>query len=139
MDLLEMAKDYMKRAETRLKSASLALSEASYPDVVRFSQECVELSLKAALRSRNVEYPKEHDIGKILKQVIDRFPDWLRSEVDRISEISSDLASKRAASMYGLEVANKPPGSLFSKNDALISLKDAEYVFKTIKKVIEQT
>jgi HEPN domain-containing protein len=134
----EVARDYLKRAEVRLKGASLALSMKSYPDVVRFSQECVELSLKAALRARNVEYPKQHDVGRILKEVGDRFPEWFREEIERISEVSADLASKRSASMYGLEIAEKPPGSLFSKEDAEASLREAEYVFRLVKRLFEQ-
>ena len=46
-----MAVDYMKRARRCLKEAELALEDKDLPMTVRRSQECVELSLKAVLRS----------------------------------------------------------------------------------------
>ncbi len=47
--MVELAKDYLRRAEIRIKSAELAYSEGYFPDVIRFSQEAVKLSLKAAV------------------------------------------------------------------------------------------
>jgi len=136
MRLAKLAEDYFKRARIRIKSAELALSEESYPDVVRYSQECVELSLKAALRAVGVEYPKEHDMGRILRAVKERFPEWFRGEVERLSEVSRDLADKRAPSLYGIESLNKAPSDIFDRNDAEKALSDAKYVLNTISKLL---
>lgn len=58
MRLSSLARDYLERAQNRVIDATSALSRGAYPEVVRYSQECVELSLKAALRSVGVEYPR---------------------------------------------------------------------------------
>ncbi|NHV99592.1 MAG: HEPN domain-containing protein [Thaumarchaeota archaeon] len=136
MRLAKLAEDYFKRARIRIKSAELAFSEESYPDVVRYSQECVELSLKAALRAVGVEYPKEHDMGRILRAVKERFPEWFRGEVERLSEVSRDLADKRAPSLYGIESLNKAPSDIFDRNDAEKALSDARYALSTVFKLL---
>jgi len=133
-----LARDYLRRAEARLISARYALEKGYYPEVVRYSQECVELSLKACLRLVGVEYPKVHDVGDILRAESERFPGWFREEVDRLAEISRDLAEKRAPSMYGVEVAGKSPEELFNKDDAVKALEDAELVHKLARSLLEQ-
>ena len=45
-----LARDYLKRAKARLVTAEEAFKRGYYPETVRYSQECVELSLKARLR-----------------------------------------------------------------------------------------
>jgi len=137
LKMRQLALDYLRRAEVRLRSAGHALSTGDYPDVVRFSQECVELALKAALRAHGVEYPKEHDVGGILEDVAERFPEWFREEIERIRGISSDLAAKRAASLYGLELAGKAPSDLFSQVDAQGALHDASYVLQVVRRLLQ--
>jgi len=65
MKLGELARDYLRRAEVRVRSVAGATASKDYPDAVRFSQEAVELSLKAALRAFGLEYPKEQDVGGV--------------------------------------------------------------------------
>ncbi len=134
----KMAVDFMRRARSRYIDAHNALKRGDYPDVVRYSQECVELSLKACLRAVGVEYPKVHDVGDILVVNRDKFPSWLKSKLDEIVEISADLAAKRSPAMYGIEVAGKTSSELFSSEDALDALKKAELVYSCAKKFIEE-
>ncbi len=131
-----MAKDYLRRARSRLIDAGSALNRGDYPETVRYSQECVELSLKACLRAVGVEYPKVHDVGDILKACSDRFPEWMRQHMDEISRISRDLAEKRSPSMYGIEAAGKPPSELFDREDGEIALKQARYVHEIAQKFV---
>jgi HEPN domain-containing protein len=137
MKLIELARDYLKRAEVRVMSAELAYDGGYYPDVVRYSQEAVELALKASLRSVGVEYPKEHDVGRVLKAVRGRFPPWFDREIDRLCEISADLAAKRAPSLYGIESLGKTPSELFDQADASKALTDAKRTYTTVKKLVE--
>lgn len=67
-----------------------------------------------------------------------RFPSWFREEVDRLAEISRDLAEKRAPSMYGVEIAGKSPDVLFNKDDAMKALERAELVQRLARKLLEQ-
>jgi len=68
MDMKGFARDYLARAKERIMDASSALSRKSYPEVIRYSQEATELSLKASLRFVGVEYPKVHDVGDVLTE-----------------------------------------------------------------------
>jgi HEPN domain-containing protein len=136
LNLKSLAVDYLRRAEMRVKSARLALDSSSYPDVVRFGQEAVELSLKASLRAFGVEYPKEHDVGEVLQREEDRFPPWFKALSEHLAEVSADLAAKRAAAMYGLEAGGKPPGELFQEEDAKRALTDAEEVLAAARRLV---
>lgn len=134
MDIL--ARDYLRRAKARLIAAGDAFKRRDYPEVVRYSQECVELSLKACLRIVGIEYPKVHDVGDILRAEAARFPKWFRENVEGLADISRDLAEKRAPSMYGIEAAGKPPGELFGREDAEQALRDAERVYGLAERLI---
>jgi hypothetical protein len=46
----KLPRDYLIRSRKRLKAIALLLEEEAFPDVVRESQEVVELLLKAVLR-----------------------------------------------------------------------------------------
>lgn len=70
----EMALSYLRRANSRLIDANSTLGRESYPDVVRYSQETVEMSLKAVLRAVGVEYPKDHEVSPVLVSSKDRLP-----------------------------------------------------------------
>jgi len=132
-----LAEDYVKRAGSRLTDAKSALERGDYPEVVRYSQEAVELSLKACLRLIGVEYPKVHDVGDVLKLYPSRFPAWMRGELNKLAEISRDLAEKRAPSMYGVEALGKPASQLFTLKDAEDVLEKARYVQAVASKLIK--
>ena len=66
MRMDRLALDYLRRARSRLIDARSALERGDYPESVRYSQEAVELSLKAVLRILGIEYPKVHDVGDVL-------------------------------------------------------------------------
>jgi HEPN domain-containing protein len=133
-----MAMDYMRRAKSRLIDAESAFKRGDYPETVRYSQECAELSLKASLRAVAVEYPKVHDVGDVLKVCRNKFPDWMQREVDRLAEISRDLSEKRAPSMYGIEALGKTPSQLFDEKDAEDALGKAKYVYERVSRFIEE-
>lgn len=133
-----MAKDYLRRAKSRLIDAESALKRGDYPETVRYSQECVELTLKACLRTVAVEYPKVHDVGDILKISQHKFPEWMKEEIDTLADISRDLAEKRAPSMYGIETLGKTPSQLFNKKDSEEALQKAKYVHKIASKFIKE-
>jgi len=138
-----LAEDYVKRAGSRLTDAKSALERGDYPEVVRYSQEAVELSLKACLRLIGVEYPKVHDVGDVLKLYPSRFPAWMRGELNKLAEISRDLAEKRAPSMYGVEALGKPASQLFTLREAGDALEKAKYVhaiaFKLLKAEVDRS
>ncbi len=131
-----LAKDYVRRAGSRLIDAGSALERGDIPEVIRYSQEAVELSLKACLRSIGVEYPKVHDVGDILTLYPSSFPEWMRGELSRLAEISRELAEKRAPSIYGVEALGKPASQLFNREDAEEALRKARYVHSIAYRLI---
>jgi len=138
MRMARLAADYLRRAESRLKDAESANQRKDYPEVVRYSQEAVELSLKACLRLVGVEYPKEHHVGDVLKIHTDRFPEWFRGLVEDFDRISAELALKRSPSMYGLEAAGKGPSELFDSREADLSLSQARLVHGNAVKLLQE-
>lgn len=126
----------MARAKSRLASAKGAMDRKEYPDVVRYSQECVELSLKASLRFIRIEYPREHDVSDVLIEVADNFPKWFRDRVEGMAEISRNLAVLRGPSTYGEEERGVPPSKLFGVREASAALTDAKQVFDLCSKLL---
>ncbi|MDW8073912.1 MAG: HEPN domain-containing protein [Nitrososphaerota archaeon] len=133
-----LAADYLRRARSRLTDAESALKRGDYPEVVRYSQEAVEMSLKACLRLVGVEYPKEHHVGDVLKLQAERFPEWFRALVTDFDRISAELALKRAPSMYGIEASGKSPSDLFDKAEAETSLNSAKLVYENSLKLFRE-
>ncbi len=126
----QLARDYVARAKSRLASAEAAIRRKEYPDVVRYAQECVELSLKACLRFIAIEYPREHDVSDVLLEVKDHFPNWFQDRVEELAKISRRLALQRGPSTYGEEERGIPPSKLFGEKDATVALADAREVYR---------
>ena len=127
---------YLHEAENRLKTAQRAFKEGEYAYCVRQSQEAVELSLKAALRLKGIEYPKVHDVSDVLIEVKEMYPGWFSNQVDKLAKISKILVEKREVSFYGLEEEYITQKEAITENHARKSVKDAEYVFKICKKLL---
>ena len=98
MDNIELAKSYIEEAKRRIRFAEEALREDAYAYCIRQSQEAVELLLKAALRLVGVEPPKWHDVGPVLVEFRDRFPQWFRDQVFELAGISRWLRREREPS-----------------------------------------
>ncbi|MDW8062032.1 MAG: HEPN domain-containing protein [Nitrososphaerota archaeon] len=96
-----MARSYIEEAGRRLKVAEVMLKERAYAYCIRQSREAVELLLKAALRIVGVEPPKWHDVGPVLVEFPDRFPEWFREKIPELSATSRWLRREREPSMYG--------------------------------------
>ena len=108
MDNVQMAKAYIKRASRRIETAKRALSEKAYAYCIRQSQEAVELLLKAALRLVGIEPPKWRDVGLVLIEFSDRFPNWFKREIPQLAAVSRWLRREREPAMYGDEELAPP-------------------------------
>ena len=135
MKVKETGKALLKEAGLRLNTAKGALRGRNYAYAFRQAQECVELSLKACLRWVGVEYPKVHDVSKVLRASVDRFPNWFRSRIDEFCRASTELAERREMSMYGDEQAGLTPERLFSREDAARAVTQASEVFRACKRL----
>jgi HEPN domain-containing protein len=69
-----IARDYLRRGAGRRQALDALLASGLHADVVRESQDVVELILKGALRFVGVDPPKRHDVHDVVARYIDRFP-----------------------------------------------------------------
>jgi HEPN domain-containing protein len=111
-----LAADYVRRSAARLGALDVLFAAASWADVVRESQEVVELALKGLLRSCGIEAPRIHDVSDVLLAERDRLPAPLRPEVERLAAISRDLRRDRELAFYGAE--DLTPSSFYAEGDA---------------------
>lgn len=136
MNNIEMAKAYLEEALRRIKTAEFALNDEGYAYCIRQCQEAVELSLKAALRFVGIEPPKWHDVGIILIENKERFPEWFQTEIEELASISRWLRREREPSMYGDEETGLPPQRLYTKSYAEKAFKASTRVVALVSKMI---
>lgn len=122
--------DYVKRAGHRLAAVRVLAERSSWADVVRESQEVVELCLKALLRSARIEVPRIHDVSHILRAEAARLPDAVRAEVERLADISHSMRRDRELAFYGSE--DLTPSEFYEEKDGRSALEQAEYVHRIV-------
>ena len=131
MKNLSLAIDYITRAGHRVEAVKVLLKRESFADVVRESQEIVELCLKALLRHSGTEVPRIHDVSEILIKEKRLLPNETQTHVDRLVKISRNLRRDRELAFYGTE--DLTPMEFYKKEDADQALGDASWVYQTCK------
>jgi HEPN domain-containing protein len=114
----QVARDYLTRARARWIALEALMSAGGYPDVVRESQDLVELVLKGALRFVGVDPPKRHDVHDAAMAYADRLPGEWRQTLDELRGSLDQLAQDRSPAFYGNEEADIPASELFGEGDA---------------------
>jgi HEPN domain-containing protein len=124
-----LARDYLERSRKRLRAIETLLEEDAFADVVRESQEVVELLLKATLRSFGIAVPFSHDLSEAFAENEARLPEAAQSSVGRWCEISKSLRKDRELAFYGSE--DVTPSKFYGREDALAAKGMAEEVLAT--------
>lgn len=127
----ELAADHVKRADVRLRAVEVLFEAASWADVVRESQEVVELALKGLLRACGIEAPRIHDVSDILLAERERLPQVLRGELERLAGISKELRRDRELAFYGAE--DLTPSTFYSRADAQRAREGARLTVRLVK------
>ncbi len=135
MTNLTLARSYLVKAWKRLKILPVLLEEEAYSDVVREAQEIVELALKGMLRQVGIEPPKWHDVGPLILEQLDRWPDEVRGRCDRLAEASRWLRKEREFSFYG-EI-DLIPSEQYGRAEAERAMTEARHVVLTARLVID--
>lgn len=130
----DLAADHLRRAGARLLAVDTLFQVESWADVVRESQEIVELALKGLLRTCGVEPPRIHDVADVLVAERDRLPKALRDDVARLAEISRGLRRDRELAFYGAE--DLTPSDFYKKPDAVSARAAARFVVEKVRPVI---
>jgi len=112
----DLAADYVRRAGARLAAIDVLFDASSWADVVRESQEVVELALKGLLRACGIDAPRIHDVSEILVRERARLPEDLAKDVDRLARASKQLRRDRELAFYGSE--DLTPSEFYSRPDA---------------------
>ena len=123
-----MGRRYIEEAGNRVELVRIAVERQLWATVVREAQECVELFLEGALRLVAVEPTRTHDVADPLRREAARFPDWLRTEVEHLATISTEMAGDRGIAFYDDERQHLGPQDLFDRADAERAAHNLEYV-----------
>jgi len=97
----ELATGYHRKCVDRLAALDVLHSRQAFSDVVRESQEVVELALKGMLRWAGIDPPKIHDVGDLLLQFTERFEGVSGEELKALAAASKELRKEREFSFYG--------------------------------------
>jgi HEPN domain-containing protein len=112
----DLAADYVRRADARLRALDVLFEAESWADVVRESQEVVELALKGLLRNAGVDPPRIHDVGDVLLAERSRLPAAIVGDLETLSNASRELRRDRELAFYGTE--DLTPSAFYRKSDA---------------------
>ncbi len=124
---------YLDKAKVRLEALSLHKEKKAFSDVVREAQELVERLLKAVLRALGVDFPKIHDVGRVLGYAAHlprNFTDHLRE----IQRISKRLRKERELSFYGAE--DFIPTEEYDAEDAEQAIQDAAFAGRFVSALL---
>lgn len=127
----ELAADHLRRAGARLRALDVLFESGSWADVVRESQEVVELTLKGLLRACGVEPPRIHDVADVLLAERERLPQELAPNVERLADISRALRRDRELAFDGAE--DLTPSSFYRESDAVVARDSAREVVAAVK------
>ncbi len=127
----ELARDYVRRARIRLDVLDLLFDAESWPDVVRESQEVVELTLKGLLRACDVDPPRVHDVSEVLLEERERLPEAVQEKLNALVEASRQLRRDRELAFYGAE--DLTPSGFYSEDDAGRARASARTVVEVVE------
>jgi len=129
-----LAGDYLKRSGHRLKALEVLFQEQSWADVVRESQELVEITLKALLRACRIEVPRIHDVSPLLEENMERLPAGIGEQVPALVRISRTLRRDRELAFYGSE--DLTPSEFYHRDDAESAFASAQFVYAEVSKAM---
>jgi HEPN domain-containing protein len=112
----ELAADHLRRARARLRAIDVLHEEESWADVVRESQETLELALKGMLRAFGVDPPRSHDVSEVLIAERERLPELLHNRIDDFAADSRRLRRDHELAFYGAK--DLTPSSFYNREDA---------------------
>jgi HEPN domain-containing protein len=130
----DLAEDHVRRAEARLRALDVLFEAQSWADVVRESQEVVELALKGLIRSVGIDPPRIHDVGDVLLAERQRFPVAIAGELDALADASRSLRRDRELAFYGAE--DLTPSDFYKRRDAEQARDAARSVVRVVRPAV---
>jgi HEPN domain-containing protein len=127
----DLAADHIKRAVARLGALDVLFEAQSWADVVRESQEAVELALKGLLRATGIDPPRVHDVSDVLLAERSRLPAAVVKELDAIVSASRELRRDRELAFDGTE--DLTPSDFYKRADAERARDAARLVVRLVQ------
>jgi HEPN domain-containing protein len=124
----ELAESYIIKASKRRRVVEVLLEDEAYSDVVCEAQELVELALKGMLRKVGVDPPKWHDVGPILEEQSQLFPEPLRPDLPQLAKVSKWLRKEREFAFDG--DIDFIPTEQYGRDDAERALTNVLFVLE---------
>lgn len=132
MTNFDLSRDYLNRCRARLGAIDYLLSQDSFADVVRETQEAVELMLKGVLRHCQIDPPHWHDVSSILEEEKAVLPPGIAAELERIQKLSKTLRKERELAFYGDD--DFIPGREYDREIAEKFITEAKWLFALVSK-----
>jgi HEPN domain-containing protein len=100
MTTRQLAAGYLKKCEDRLAMLEVLMTRKAWSDVIRESQEIVELALKGVLRSIGIDPPKWHDVGELLLEYGEKLKPLPDTQIRELAKASKLLRKEREFSFF---------------------------------------
>lgn len=133
----ELAAGYHRKCDDRLAALEVLHARGAFSDVVRESQEVVELALKGMLRCVGVDPPKIHDVGGLLLEHGARFELISRQELGVLADASKELRKEREFSFYG--DIDFIPTDEYDADDADTAIGQARFAAACLARLLRPT
>ena len=130
----QLAEGYRKKCNDRLAALEVLMARDAWSDVVRESQEVVELALKGVLRAIGVDPPKWHDVGDLLIEFEMQLPMLGGDRVRELAAASKSLRKEREFSFYG--DVDFIPTDEYDREDAQSAFTQARQATEALETVL---
>lgn len=130
----ELAADYVRRAAVRVRALDVLFDAGCWADVVRESQELVELALKGLLRAHGIAPPRIHDMSAVLEAEREKLPPEVQRQIERLAAISKDLRRDLELAFYGTE--DLTPSSFYARADAERARDAAAFTVRVVEPAV---
>ena len=127
---------YLKKCTSRLRALKVLMEDENYSDVVRESQEVVELSSKGILRLALIDPPHRHDVAEELRQALGALGSSFKKAIDELITANHWLRREREMAFYGADDFDPTEG--YSIKDAERALAFAKLAVETLRKLVER-
>lgn len=108
MTTSQLAAGYFRKCSDRMAALEVLLQREAWSDVVRESQEIVELALKGILRAVGIDPPKWHDVGALMLEHSEKIGALDRNELGYLAAASKRL--RKEAEFRLPQVGERTPG-----------------------------
>ena len=124
----------MKRARIRLRFLEEFLKEKDYADVIRVSQEVIELAQKAILLRIGINPPKWHEVIDIILENREKLPQDIFLRLVELRRDSKWLRSQREIAFYG--DVDFIPTKEYTPNDAQRAISVAKEFVEILERIL---